>query len=185
MNRDQWELFLALNHGWPALWLLTDYQHAREHIVASQHGRSGYRPGTWCQTSGKALTLATGIGNEAEVLVTLPWSVIKSWSAEQTDATRNEARRLSHFGSEHQRAWPTFKASRDAQGCGRPYPHQPPTRAQALYADEHDRYHEQEYLPWLRRQIAHREEVDAFVATLGPDDEPQDLLELLDTMGTS
>lgn len=189
MNRDQWTLFQRLNPTWTALWLICDFESARQHITASIHGGSDFETGSWCETTRKGLNRYTfGPDGEHVVTVELPWSTIKDWSLSQSDATREEARRLSAIGQEIATSFPSAYPSGD-DSLGRPYAWDTDPRgsddeiaADRAWLDDWQKRRNARRTQHSARSIAHDSEVRQFVESLAPSEEPNDLLELLAAM---
>lgn len=174
MNRDQWAVFHALNSGYSAVSLLADFASGREHIVSSQHGRSGIDlpSGVYSSllnTTGKGL-IAGGFGEPP--IVTVTWQEIRAWVDSQPTSVIDQAKAMrSEWGSicrarfQHDEGYmplgPTW-AEKTVYG--------PKTR-RATTAIDCD----------LRERVLRNAERD-LVASLAPSNEPTDLLELLEAI---
>lgn len=186
MNRAQWALFTRLNGGWSGLWLIADYEAARQHIVASMHGGSGPDPDTWAETTSKGLRLRRGRGSDAEILVDLPWKVIRAWSADQSEETRAEAVTLRELAADLQRDYPPIYPGAD-DSLGQPYAwdRKPRGTDEEVAADRAwlaswGERRAKRVDAWHVRQREHDANVQCFVESLGPGDEPLDLFEAME-----
>lgn len=186
MNREQWHLFTRRCGGWQGLWLLTDYDSARSHIVSGQGGGTYYfadGSSGWYDTDAKGLHAR--IGTRGDDLVAVTWPMIREWVNSASRAAIDKAAELRDEGHRIQRTWVSWKASARAQGCGRPPAVGPVTRERALYEAEYEAWHINHAAPFYAAKSAHEAEVKAFLETLAPNTEPTDLLELLAQLGAT
>jgi hypothetical protein len=148
----------------------------------SSHSRIGTE--VWrSEYNRKALTL-TSHDDEPRTEV-YPWRDLIAHGESLTPPLRTALVALRSASSAHQTAYPAFAASKAAQGCGRVIPYKPMTEAQALYADEWDRYVEHRFKPWqqTRRSLDELEGALLDLALpLASDNTPADFLELMESM---
>jgi hypothetical protein len=168
---------------WAICWLLTDYDAARAHIVAGQGGGTYYlEDGStgWYETTAKGMTVTTGI-MRGDVITFLPWSEIRAWCKAQTTATVDRAAELRaelqqiqglyppiYPGIGHGYAWDRKDAT-DATDAEIEADRVLLAEAQAKNAVLHNEHN--------AKMRAHNATVREFVLSLGPDDEPADLLD--------
>ena len=182
VNRDQWKLLARMNPTWGRLWLIADYETARQYIVGTGHSMTGDVQGTWYETNAKGLRILNRIGG-GDVLVDLPWTVIRDWSNGLDDATHQRAEQLQAEAHQIRDDSP-----RPYPGIGHPYAWDRDDATPEEYAADRIALDAANADLAVRRDAhiirarEHEAVCRAFLDPLGPSDEPQDLLEMLDGM---
>lgn len=189
LDPEQYRLLNRASAPWLTLWLIVDFEGGRAHAVGGQGGGSyTLSDGStgWYATSTAGMTASPRIGDPPDVTVT--WQEARRWVASLPAAVVQKAAALRAEGHTRQAAYPNHYPS-----IGRPYcwdqqcsTHDCEQCAQDradLAVAQQRRDVERE--AWHLEQRAHDRRVRAFLAALAPDDEPTDLLALLEQQATS
>ncbi len=183
MTPEQFDL--ATHSPWLTLWLISDFDTARSHAVSGSSGGTFYCRGV----RGHFQTEARGItwrGGDIEESVT--WSETRRWSDSLSADVKQQAAQLREAGQEIQRTYPS-----QYPGIGRPYcwdvrddrHSDDDCRQCAIDREDLDAANarrDAEREAWHQRNREHETQVRALIASLRPDDEPADLLDLLEAM---
>lgn len=171
--------------GWLLAHILTSPDAEISHAKTSFYGCSGFTvEGVehWMQTTAKGIELGFRYGEPATDVLT--WGKVKAHAKSVPAHVLDQIRAANRACGEHQRAWKPFAASAEAVGCGRCPEIGPPTRAQALYADEYDAWEREVMRPHYARSHDLTAALNAALDLAFPslnDHEPTDLLDLLES----
>lgn len=183
ITADQYDLLNRSAGPWLTLRIIADFNDGRSHAVAGQgggthHFADGNRGQYETTVKGMAATSATR-------RVEVTWTEARRWVDSLPASARERAATLQREGLELHSSYPS-----PYPGIGRAYCWDSPDgctpdqRQRDLddLAEAH-RLRDLEIEAWQTRRAEHDNVVRSFLASLRPDDEPADLLDLLEALG--